>query len=244
MNSEVPHDIGYVLGNGPSRDRSRTQYDGVTYGCNSIHKEMDVDVLVCMDVWYQFEVIASGYPADHECLFGDWNPIPAVPFGIKPEDLIPPHYGIHFYNPDDRRTATDWYYYATSAADYEKAKAEKYAMSYWKPDCGYVCWVGEDYKIKEIDYGVIPIGDLRPPSGAYALQEALKGGHNRVEVFGFDSIAGVFSTSSQLAFKKHDEFDLPSFPILQERMRKWLKYYRTVTEHYNEIEIIWHTKED
>ena len=244
MNSEVPHDIGYVLGNGPSRDRSRTQYDGVTYGCNSIHKEMDVDVLVCMDVWYQFEVIASGYPADHECLFGDWNPIPAVPFGIKPEDLIPPHYGIHFYNPDDRRRATDWYYYATSAADYEKAKAENYALPYWKPDCGYVCWVGEDYKIKEIDYGVIPIGDLRPPSGAYALQEALKGGHNRVEVFGFDSIAGVFSTSSQLAFKKHDEFDLPSFPILQERMRKWLKYYRTVTEHYNEIEIIWHTKED
>ena len=37
MNSEVPHDVGYVLGNGPSRDRNRTRYDGVTYGCNSIH---------------------------------------------------------------------------------------------------------------------------------------------------------------------------------------------------------------
>ena len=239
--NDIPHDIGYVLGNGPSRDRSRTQYDGVTYGCNSIHKEMNVDVLVVMDAWVQFQVIASGYPADHECLFGGYNPMPV---GIKPEDLNPPHYGIHYYNPEDRKYADNWYYYATSAADYERAVKEKYVLPYWKPDCGYVCWVSEVYRIKEVDYGVLPIGDLRPPSGAYALQEALKGGHNRVEVIGFDSIAGVFSTSSQLAFKKHDEFDLPSFPILQERMRKWLKYYRTVTEHYNEIEIIWHTKED
>jgi len=60
---DIPHDVGYVLGNGPSRDSSETRYDGVTYGCNSIHKEMNVDILVCMDAWYQFEVIASGYPA-------------------------------------------------------------------------------------------------------------------------------------------------------------------------------------
>ena len=133
MNSEVPHDIGYVLGNGPSRDRSKTRYDGVTYGCNSIHTEMDVDVLVVIDAWYQFEVIASGYPIDHKCLFGDWNPMPV---GVKPEDLNPPNYDLHEYNPEDRRTADSWCYYATSTADYEKAKAEGYAMSYWKPDCG------------------------------------------------------------------------------------------------------------
>ena len=238
MNSEVPHDLGYVLGNGPSRDRSRTRYDGVTYGCNSIHKEMEVDMLVCMDAWYQFEVIASGYPADHECLFGGYNPMPV---GVKPEDLNPLHYGIHYYNPEDRKRATDWYYYATSAKDYERAKKENYAMSYWKPNCGYVCWVGENYKIKEIDYGVIPIEDLRPPSGAYALQEALKGGHDRIEVFGFDSIAGVFSTTSQLAYKEHDSDDEK---IIQDRLNKWMTFYKTVTEHYNEIEIIWHHKEE
>ena len=229
MNSEVPHDIGYVLGNGPSRDRSRTQYDGVTYGCNNIHKEMDVDMLVCMDAWYQFEVIASEYPAKHECLFGDYNPMPV---GIKPEDLNPPHYGIHYYNPEDRKYADNWCYYATSTKDYERAKVKNYAMSYWKPDCGYVCWVSEGYKIKEVEYGVIPIGDLRPPSGAYALQEALKGGHDRVEVIGFDSTAAEFTTT---------RFELPSFPILEERMRKWQEYYKTVVEHHKEIEIIWHS---
>ena len=74
--SDVPHDLGYVLGNGPSRDRNRKQYSGITYGCNSIHTEINVDVLVCMDTWYQFQVIASGYPAEHECLFGGYNPIP------------------------------------------------------------------------------------------------------------------------------------------------------------------------
>jgi len=236
MNSEVPHDVGYVLGNGPSRDRNRTQYDGVTYGCNSIYKEMDVSVLVCMDTWYQFEVIASGYPADHECLFGDWNPMPV---GIKPEDLNPPEYDLYEYNPEDRRTATDWCYYATSAADYEKAVNENYVMPYWKPDCGYVCWVGDSYKIKEVNYGVIPIGDLRPPSGAYALQEALKSGHDRVEVFGFDSIAGVFSTTSAIAFKDHDSTN----DIVEDRMDKWITFYKTITEHYNEIEIVWHNNE-
>ena len=234
----MPHDLGYVLGNGPSRDRSRKQYDGVTYGCNNIHKEMDVNVLVSMDAWYQFEVITSGYPAEHECLFGNYNPIP---MGIPPESLNPPHYELYEYNPEDRKRATDWYYYATSKEDYEKAKKENYVMSYWKPDCGYICWVGENYKIKEIDYGVIPIKDLRPPSGAYALQEALRGGHDRIEVIGFDSIAGVFSTSSQLAFKEHDS---SNDKIIQDRMDKWITFYKTVTEHYNGIEIIWHTKTD
>ena len=232
------NNVGYVLGNGPSRDRERKQqYDGVTYGCNCIYKEMAVDVLVSMDAWYQFEVIASGYPEKNECLFGGYNP---MPIGVPPETLNPPNYELYEYNPEDRKRAADWYYYATSAADYEKAKTENYALPYWKPDCGYICWVSESYKIKEVDYGVIPIGKIRPPSGAYALQEALKAGHDRVEVFGFDSLAGVFSTSSQLAFKEHDTDN----DTIQNRMDEWTTFYKTVTEHYNEIEIIWHTNKD
>ena len=238
------NNVGYVLGNGPSRDRGkfsngkyyRTDYNGVTYGCNSIYREINVDVLVCMDMWYQFEVIASGYPTKHKCLFGDWNP---MPIQVSPVSLNPPNYDLHYYNPKDEENAGSWCYYATSAADYEKAVNENYAMSYWKPDCGYVCWVGEDYKIKEVNYGVIPIGDLRPPSGAYALQEALKSGHDRVEVFGFDSIAGVFSTTSAIAFKDHDSTN----DIVEDRMDKWITFYKTITEHYNEIEIIWHNNE-
>ena len=92
-----------------------------------------------------------------------------------------------------------------------------------------------------MDYGVLPIGELRPPSGAYALQEALRGGHNRVEVIGFDSIAGVFSTSSQLAFKEHDS---SGNKVIQDRLEKWMVFYETVTKQYEEIEVIWHTKED
>jgi len=241
MNNEVPHDIGYVLGNGPSRNKDKKQYDGVTYGCNSIHTEMDVNVLVVMDVEVQYQVIASGYPVEHECQFGGWNP---MPIGVPPEDLNPPHYDLYEYNPEDRKRASDWYYYATSAADYERAVKEKYVMPYWKPDCGYVCWVSEGYKIKEVDYDVIPIADFMPgvnmraPSGAYALQEALKGGHDRVEVIGFDSIAGEFATTSNNEYRP--EFELPSFPILEARMRKWLEYYKTVVEQHKEIEIIWH----
>jgi len=250
---DIPHDMGYVLGNGPSRDRNKKQYNGITYGCNTIHQEFPVDVLVVMDTWYQFKVIASGYPAEHECHFGGWNP---MPIGVPPESLNPPHYDLYEYNPEDRKRADSWYYYATTAENYEKGKKENYALPYWKPDCGYICWVGENYKIKEIDYGVIPITDfmpgvnIRPPSGAYALQEALKGGHDRVEVFGFDSIAGVFSTTSQLAFKEHDlgEGDVSPEDIYaisrrkynKDRMDNWATLYKTVTEHYNKIEVIWH----
>ncbi len=158
-------DIGYVLGNGPSRDRKKKEYDGITYGCNSIYQELPVDVLVVMDAWYQFEVIASGYPTKHECFFGGWNP---MPIGVPPESLNPPHYELYEYNPEDRKHADSWYYYATSAEDYERAKKENYALPYWKPNCGYVCWVGLDFKIKEVDYGVLPnsggFQDLRPPS--------------------------------------------------------------------------------
>jgi len=237
LHNDVPHDIGYVLGNGPSRDRDKTQYDGITYGCNSIYQEFPIDVLVVMDAWYQFQVIASGYPLEHECLFGSYNP---MPIGVPPESLNPPHYGIHYYNPEDRKRADSWYYYATSAEDYEKAKKENYAMSYWKPDCGYVCFVGKNYKIKEVDYGVLPIKDLRPPSGAYAFQEALKGGHDKIEVFGFDSMSGIFSTSSQLTFKDHDTDD-----TIQERMDKWLTFYKIVVDRYNvsnDMIITWHSK--
>jgi hypothetical protein len=51
----------------------------------------------------------------------------------------------------------------------------------------------------------------------------------------------VFSTTSQLAFKEHDSSDEK---MIENRLDKWMTFYNTVTEHYNEIEIIWHTKED
>ena len=164
-----------------------------------------------------------------------------MPIEIPPDSLNPSHYDLYEYNPEDRKRADSWYYYASSTADYEKAKKDNYALPYWKPNCGYICWVTEGYNIKEVDYGVIPIEDMRPPSGAYALQEALKGGHNRVEVFGFDSIAGVFSTTSQITYNKHDTDDRK---MIEARMDRWMTSYKTIADHYNEIEIIWHTKED
>ena len=67
----------------------------------------------------------------------------------------------------------------------------------------------------------------------------MRGGHDRVEVFGFESIAGVFSTTSQITYKEHDSDDTK---IIEDRLDKWMTFYKTVTEHYNEIEIIWHNQ--
>ena len=58
-------------------------------------------------------------------------------------------------------------------------------------------------------------------------------------MFGFDSIAGVYYIKSAIAFKDHNSTN----DIIEERMDKWITFYKTIAEHYNEIEIIWHKKE-
>ena len=65
MNDEVPHDVGYVLGNGPSRDRSKTEYDESSGELNKTFS--------CVDEFYDdtVEVELEGDTEDENALFDE-----------------------------------------------------------------------------------------------------------------------------------------------------------------------------
>jgi len=97
MNDEVPHDVGYVLGNGPSRDRNRTRYDGVTYGCNSIHNGgLGFSFVVFMKIpthWKEQHALPwlkdarNPFASDFQFLLGQGRgPVQPIPIPLCPED--------------------------------------------------------------------------------------------------------------------------------------------------------------
>ena len=74
--------IHYVYGNGESRKGYEvSRFSGVSWGCNAIYRDHEVDNLVVMDYGMQGEVVQSEYSKRHNCWFADWNLIPS--------DMIP-----------------------------------------------------------------------------------------------------------------------------------------------------------
>lgn len=70
--------IHYVYGNGESRKGYEvSRFSGVSWGCNAIYRDHEVDNLVVMDYGMQGEVVQSEYSKRHNCWFADWNLIPS-----------------------------------------------------------------------------------------------------------------------------------------------------------------------
>jgi len=68
----------YIYGNGQSRiGYSVARMDGVSWGCNAIYRDHEVDNLVAVDYGIQGEIIESGYARRHQCYFSDWNVLPS-----------------------------------------------------------------------------------------------------------------------------------------------------------------------
>ena len=68
----------YVYGNGESRKGFEVgRFDGVSWGCNAIHRDTEVDNLVVVDYGMQGEVLQSGYAKYNRCWFSDWELIPS-----------------------------------------------------------------------------------------------------------------------------------------------------------------------
>ncbi len=74
----------YVYGNGESRKGfGAERYDGVSWGCNAIYRNYQVDNLVVMDYGLQGEVYESGIQKMYRCYFADWNVIPSDPMLLE-----------------------------------------------------------------------------------------------------------------------------------------------------------------
>lgn len=70
-----------VIGNGESREwykpcHQMMDNDVVTWGCNAIYRDGQIDNLVAVDYGMQQEIYSSGYPLTHTCWFADWNVLP------------------------------------------------------------------------------------------------------------------------------------------------------------------------
>ena len=57
----------YIYGNGQSRiGYGVARMDGVSWGCNAIYRDHEVDNLVAVDYGIQGEIIESGYARRHQ----------------------------------------------------------------------------------------------------------------------------------------------------------------------------------
>jgi len=67
-----------VVGNGESRSwfTPSKGNEFVTWGCNAIYRDGEVDNLVAVDYGMQQEIVKSEYPLNHKCWFTNWNTVP------------------------------------------------------------------------------------------------------------------------------------------------------------------------
>tara|TARA_B100001996_G_C18563527_1_gene555542 strand:- start:34 stop:756 length:723 start_codon:yes stop_codon:yes gene_type:complete len=76
-----------VYGNGESRKGhyffNEFPSSIVTWGCNAMYRDINLDNLVSVDYGMQQEIYESGYAHLHKCWFGDWNIIPSYFYGDK-----------------------------------------------------------------------------------------------------------------------------------------------------------------
>jgi len=224
-----------VIGNGPSRkllereeSKQKSIISAYTIGCNRVYSgvaAVSLDVLLAADPWCQFDVVRDEYPRKNRCKFIRWNPIPIEVYSKEFVQSMCPDYEVIEHNPEQKKYADSWMFYATSKEDFENAKG---SIEYWKPNCGYICWIPAGYQI-DIEEMIDPAA----PTGAYALREAVNGKYDKIDVYGFDSIAGNFKSSTKDYYKKHEK----------EKMGlDFIKWYDIIMEDCPKTtEVIWHT---
>ena len=222
-----------VIGNGPSRrlllEKEKSIISAYTIiGCNRVYSgvaAVSLDVLLAADVWCQFDVVRDEYPGKNRCKFVRWNPIPIEVYSEEFVQSMCPGYKVVEHNPEQRKYADSWMFYATSKEDLETAKG---AIEYWKPNSGYLCWIPAGYQID-----IVEMIDPVTPTGAYALREAINGKYDKIEIYGFDSIAGNFESSTKDYYKKH-ETEMKGLDFI-----KW--YDIIMKDCPKTTEVIWHT---
>ncbi len=70
--------LAYIIGNGPSRSEVNLgELDGITFGCNALYRDYPPDYLIAGDATIIAEICREGYPAEHNCIFPDWDPLPS-----------------------------------------------------------------------------------------------------------------------------------------------------------------------
>ena len=217
--------VAYIIGNGPSRKSVRREKlgQGVVYGCNLQGREYEPDYLFAVDPWCQYDLVKSGYTG--QMCFTEWEPIP---IDVAPEMIlagqIPADYQQVTMNPEVRDTAVSWHFYCTGEIHTFPADG------FWQRNTAYICYVPATANITHIPRMEAQITMMLAPTGAYALRHACQNGAERIEIYGFDSIAGNFASESKDYRSDQTDTDLS---------KRFVVYYESIMQEFNDVEFIW-----
>ena len=182
-----------VLGNGESRawfnpsEKKIVTNDVITWGCNAIYRDGDVNNLVAIDHGIQQEIHDSGYHKWNQCWFADWNILPAsVVDGL----LITADFAEDFVHKSKKVTDQCVIAGADPKLRAEKIKSatEQFPNLDMKDlqikmgkDVGvWITYVNEDDNIKNIDF------PKKWSAGNTAIHLACQQGAKEVYLLGFD----------------------------------------------------------
>jgi len=229
--------VAYIIGNGPSRKSVNREAlgQGVVYAANMRGMEMQPDVLHVNDPWIQYDVIKSGYRG--VCHFLDFKPIPMeMPYELIISGEIPADYDLVEHNPEHKANAVGWHFYCTPTMTGWSEKEKN--SGYWRPRRAYVCFVPDFMQIINIT-NKETFQDRLPPSGYYLMQHAIQIGYKRLEMYGFDSMAGEFTSMTTIDYRGIDGADASD--IAEDINKRFLWWYDKIMQENVDVEFIWHT---
>lgn len=148
---------------------------------------------------------------------------------------IPKEFELVEVNPADKDTAVSWTSHFYPRARYNQLCNDDLVQlpSCVRPNVGLIYWVSAGMRVENLESKILPLDARVPPSGAFALEKALQSSADRVEVYGFDAVAGNYTTTSDTYFgnqqKNRDS----------KRSVSYKEWYDLVITHYDK-EVIWH----
>ena len=208
-----------VYGNGKSRQKWNVNEkldDVVTWGCNRIFNDVNVDNLVSVDYHIQHLIYSSGYAYKNKCWFGDWNILP-IEFDIN-------HLVEQFDGQGCKIVEND-----------KTNKVGKVVNGYFDPpitdkDGLYITWVSEDDMVEDIDF------PKEWSSGTTAIHLACQQGAKEIYLMGFDlngyPINNVYEEQQIQYFsgKPHEKLD---------NRPDWVEQVKTVIREFRDTKFIW-----
>ena len=206
-----------VYGNGKSRQKWNVNEkldDVVTWGCNRIFNDVNVDNLVSVDYHIQHLIYSSGYAYKNKCWFGDWNILP-IEFDIN-------HLVEQFDGQGCKIVEND-----------KTNKIGKVVNGYFDPpitdkDGLYITWVSEDDMVEDIDF------PKEWSSGTTAIHLACQQGAKEIYLIGFDLSANPINNvyeEEQKKFKINDDNRPFRFD--------WTNELKTTIKEYPNTNFIW-----
>ncbi len=154
-----------IIGNGSSRRGFKyTESIIRIYGCNALYRNNNIkfDDLVAIDPAMQHEIYISGYVKHKRCWFASWKTISSS---------------------RDYKTLLE-YVEPNNIIENERNKSDRCIIA-GVGDKFYITWLYEEDMVHDI-------GNARESAGESAIKLAIKHGHSKIFLLGFDGVGNIY----------------------------------------------------